>query len=67
MEKGASEAVICPSLTVMTMLANVLISAVVGVPVSAPVALLKLAQEGLFAIVKLSVSPSASLAEGENA
>jgi hypothetical protein len=50
----------------MTMLAYVFSSAVVGVPVSLPVVLLKLAHTGLFAIVKLSVLPSGSLADGEN-
>ena len=37
-----------------------------GVPLSCPVAMLKLAQDGLFLMLKLSVSPSLSLASGVN-
>jgi len=37
-----------------------------GVPESSPVVLLKVAQAGLLAMVKLSASPSASPATGEN-
>ena len=45
-EKAASETELVPSLTEMTM--PELVPAAVGVPVSAPVVLLKLAQEGAF-------------------
>ena len=60
--KAGSEAVVLPSLTVMTMLACV--AAVVGVPLSAPVDVLKLAHVGLLLMLKVSVSPSASFADG---
>jgi hypothetical protein len=38
----------------------------VGVPVSAPVELLKVAQEGTLEALKVSVSPSGSAAAGVN-
>lgn len=47
MVKGASDAAAKPSLTLITMLREVPALALVGVPESCPVVLLKLAQEGL--------------------
>src|SRR5690242_20450561 len=61
-EKAGNEAEALPSLTVITMFANV--ACAFGVPVSAPVAVLNCAQAGLFWIVNASVSPSASAALG---
>ncbi len=45
-EKAGNEALALPSLTVITMSANV--AAALGVPVSAPVVVLNCAQVGLF-------------------
>jgi hypothetical protein len=64
-ENALVEALALPSLTVMRMpeyttFANV----VAGVPVNAPVEVLKLAQAGLFWIENVSTSPSASAAIG---
>src|SRR5438045_3799752 len=62
---AGSDAEALPSLTPITMFENV--PAAVGVPCSWPVVALNVAQVGRFAIVKVSVSPSASLAVGTNA
>ena len=51
-----------PSLTERVMLLNV--PAAVGVPVRAPVFVLKLAQAGLLTMLNVRLSPSMSLAEG---
>lgn len=63
-EKSGNAVVVCPSLTLIWMFANVPTLASVGVPVNCPVLLLKEAQGGMLAIVKLRVSPSASEAVG---
>lgn len=57
-----SEEVSLPSLALMMMLLNV--AAAEGVPDSFPVAVLKVAQLGLFCTLKPRVSPSTSLAVG---
>jgi len=54
-----------PSLTEITMLLFVPVA--LGVPESLPVDVLKVAHDGLFAMLKVSVSPFASLAVGVNA
>src|SRR6185369_6572767 len=54
-----------PSETLMRMLLN--LPAAVGVPLSAPLLVLNVAQAGLPAMAKESVSPSASAATGWNA
>lgn len=64
MTNAASEALAPPSLTVTTMLAVSPTSASEGMPVSSPVAVLKLAHSGLLTIEKMSVPPSASEAVG---
>jgi hypothetical protein len=66
-EKAASDIFVVPSLTLMTMFEYVPVCAGVGVPLSSPVAMLKVAQDGLLAIEKLSVLPAAPLATGVNA
>jgi hypothetical protein len=55
-----------PSLTLIVMPENTPTLADVGVPVSWPVAVLNVAQLGRFAIAKVSVPPSGSLAVGVN-
>ena len=62
--KPGSDAVDVPSETLITMLLYV--PAAVGVPLSAPVVVLKLAQLGLFWMLKLSVAPAAALVVGVN-
>ena len=62
--KGAREAEALPSLTVMTMLAKVPVPP--GVPYSVPLELSNVAQAGLFVMLKVSVSPSASYTVGLN-
>lgn len=62
--KPASAADVFPSLTLTTMFAYVPTFVLAGVPLTWPVAILKLAHEGLFCTLKLSVSPFASLAVG---
>jgi hypothetical protein len=64
MVNGGKEAVAFPSLTVMTMLVYVPTFAVAGVPVRAPEAVVNAAQLGIFWMLKVSASPSASDAEG---
>src|SRR4029453_4816239 len=61
---AASAALATPSLTVMRTPLQVPASPAPGVPHKRPVPPSKLAHEGLFAIVKSSVSPSGSLAVG---
>jgi hypothetical protein len=62
MVKAASEALACPSLTLIRMLENV--PAAVGVPANLPFEAVNVAQAGLFCTLKVKVSPSASLAVG---
>lgn len=62
---AGSEAVDLPSLTRIVM--PLLVPAAVGVPASLPVEVLNDAHEGLFAMLKVSASPFASLAVGVNA
>src|SRR5215468_6928452 len=57
MLKGGSEAEATPSLTLSTMLEYVPVCALAGVPESWPVAMLKLAQVGLFVIENDRVLP----------
>jgi hypothetical protein len=64
-ENAGSDAVACPSLTLIAMLANV--PAAVGVPDSCPVLPLNVAQAGRLVILNVSVVPvSGSLAVGVN-
>jgi hypothetical protein len=67
MEKSGSAAVAAPLLTLIVMSEYSPSSALVGVPLSSPVAMLKLPQEGLCAMEKLSVLPAGPLAVGLNA
>lgn len=60
--KAGREVVTVPSLTLITI--PEWTDAIVGVPESRPVLVLKLAHTGLFAIENPSVFPSASLAVG---
>ena len=62
--KGARAALSVPSLAEITMLASVPTSPLPGVPLNCPVAMLKVAQLGLFWMLKLSVFPLGSLADG---
>ena len=64
-ENALRLAVAVPSLTEMVTPADV--AATAGVPLSWPVAALNVAQEGLFEMLKVSVSLSASVADGVNA
>jgi hypothetical protein len=64
--KGASVAVVLVSLTLIWMFAKVPMLVLVGVPLNCPVLLLKFAQAGLFAIVKVRGSWSGSEAVGVN-
>jgi len=64
MLNASNPVVYVPSLTLIAIFACV--AAVVGVPLSWPVALLNAAHAGLLAIVNVSASPFASLAEGVN-
>src|SRR5436190_21110588 len=62
-ENAGNDAVACPSLTLIAMLADV--PAAVGVPWSCPVVVLNVAQVGMFATLNVSVVPvSVSLAVG---
>ena len=63
-ENGGKLAVACPSLTLIVMLAYTPASPLPGVPNSAPVAVLKLAQAGRLLMLNVKLSPSASLASG---
>jgi hypothetical protein len=62
--KAASDAEDGPSVTEIMILGSVPTSVAVGVPVSAPVVVLKLAQEGLFWMLKVRVDPLGPLAVG---
>jgi hypothetical protein len=62
--KEARDAVVVPSETVMTMPEYVPTFALVGVPVKAPLAVLKLAHDGLPAMLNVSELPSGSDAVG---
>ena len=64
MENAGRDALAAPSETAMTMLPQVPASPLAGVPDSLPVAASKLAHAGPFWIENVSVSPSASLADG---
>jgi hypothetical protein len=66
MEKAASAVRATPSLTLMTMSEVVPMSALVGVPLTAPEAESKVAQEGRLETWKDRSSPSASEALGWN-
>ena len=65
-EKAASDADWAPSLTLMRMPEYVPTFEAVGVPLSAPVAELKLVHDGRFCAEKVSVAPLGPLAEGLN-
>jgi hypothetical protein len=65
-ENVGSETLALLSLTLIWMFANVPTLLVAGFPLKAPVTLLKLAHEGLLAIVKVSLSLFASEAVGTN-
>jgi hypothetical protein len=62
--KAGSDFALLPSLTEMRMFENVPVA--VGVPLSRPVLLLKLAQAGRLLTENVSVRPSGSVAEGWN-
>src|SRR5215472_9956926 len=64
--KAGSEALATPSLTLITIPLSVPTSAAVGVPLSCPLAILKLAHEGLLLIENVKPLPAGSLAVGEN-
>lgn len=64
--KAGSEALATPSLTLITIPASVPTSAAVGVPLSCPLAILKLAQEGRLLMENVRPFPAGSLAVGEN-
>jgi hypothetical protein len=61
---AGNDVVALPSLTRMTMFEYVPTCTVVGVPDTLPLEALNVAQFGLFAMLKASVSPFASEAEG---
>jgi len=63
-ENAGSEVVSVPSLTLMVIALVVPTSVLAGVPLMAPLAVLKLAQVGRLLTLKVRVSPSASLAVG---
>ena len=64
MEKAGSAVEALPSVAEISMLAYEPASPAAGLPVSAPVAAVKVAQEGLFTMVNVTVSLSASEADG---
>jgi len=64
MLNAGKEADTCPSLTLTTMFENVPTLELDGVPLTVPVAMLKVAQEGRFWTLKLSVRPDGPLAVG---
>ena len=64
MLKAASEVVVLPSLTRITMLLNVPTLLAVGVPCNRPVVVLNVAHEGAFVIENVNVLPLGSLAVG---
>ena len=63
-EKPGSEALACPSLTAMLMAGYDPASLLPGVPLIVPLLASKAAQSGRLTMLKVSVSPSASLAVG---
>jgi hypothetical protein len=65
-ENAGSCAVACPSLTPMTMLLNVPMLALVGVPARRPVLALNVAQLGRFVMLYVNALPSTSVAVGVN-
>ena len=64
--KAGREADAVPSLTPITIPEVVPTSAAAGVPLSCPLAVLKLAQEGLFVMEKVRLLPDGSVAVGVN-
>ena len=66
-ENAGSATFVAPSLTVIAMFEYVPTLAAVGVPLSRPVNVLKVAHAGRLTMLKRSGSPSASLAVGWNA
>jgi len=64
--KAGSEALATPSLTLITIPATVPTSAAVGVPLSCPLAILKLAHEGRLLMENVRPLPAGSLAVGAN-
>jgi hypothetical protein len=64
MPKAGNDVVAVPSDTLIPMLLNEPTSATAGVPVRRPVEVLNVAQLGLFEMLNVSVSPSASVALG---
>jgi len=66
MPNGGSAAVATPSVTIISMSANVPASAGSGVPCNRPVPKSKLAHAGLFSILNVSGVPSGSVAAGAN-
>lgn len=65
-ENADSDAEVLPSLTEMVMFEKTPAALFVGLPLSLPVAVLKLAHEGLLTTENVRVSPSGSDAEGVN-
>jgi len=64
--KAGSEALATPSLTLMTIPAEAPTSLAAGVPLSCPVAMLKLAHEGLWVMENVRPLPAGSLVVGVN-
>jgi hypothetical protein len=64
--KAGSEALATPSLALITMPGSVPTSAAAGVPLSCPLAMLKLAHAGLLVTENVSPLPAGSLAVGVN-
>ena len=62
--KAGKETLVVPSLTPMVMFEYVPTSAAVGVPDNSPVALLKVAQLGVFFALKVSAAPLGSVVAG---
>src|SRR6185437_15943283 len=65
-ENAGRAAFAVPSLALMTIFEYMPVLVDAGVPLRAPVAMLKLAQEGLFCTLKASVLPLESFAVGWN-
>ena len=64
MAKAGRETLVVPSLALMAMFEYVPTSAAVGVPDSSPVAVLKVAQTGVFLMLKASAAPLGSVVAG---
>ena len=62
--KAGKETLVVPSLTPMVMFVYVPTSAAAGVPDNSPVALLKVAQLGVFFTLKVSAAPLGSVVAG---